>query len=78
MLRVLPRDPPPNEDDLPALPVNDLNELETLDEEKKRVVTMEYAKVLVQRTMQKMQRHKQEQNGMPYVRVRVQPVYTGI
>ena len=78
MLRVLPRDPAPAESELPPFPVKDLTELEDKDEGEKRQLTIEYAKVLVERTMRKMQREKLEHNDMPYVRVSVQPVYTGV
>jgi hypothetical protein len=78
MLRVLPRKPQPAEDQLPKLPVDNLEELNKMDDDEKRQKTIEYARVLVQRTMDKMQRQKLEHNGMPYVRVRVQPVYTGV
>ena len=78
MLRVLPRKPQPTEDQLPRLPDDNLEELNKMDDDEKRQKTIEYARVLVQRTMDKMQRQKLEHNGMPYVRVRVQPVYTGV
>ena len=80
MLRVLPREPPPKETELPCLPSEGLEGLESGSEEERRRLTVEYAKVLVERSMQMMQRQEEqdERKGVPYVRVGVQPVYTGL
>ena len=80
MLRVLPRKPPPKETELPCLPSEGLEGLESGSEEERRRLTVKYAKVLVDRSMQMMQRQEEqdERKGVPYVRVGVQPVYTGL
>ena len=82
MLRVLPRDPPPSEDDLPQMPPSDGSEAHSgdalTDEDERKAVLIENATALMKRTMALMRRDESFYNGVPVVRVTVKPVYTGV
>ena len=75
MLRVIPKDPLPNENTLPLLPP-----LPTSDasEASRKEMLVDHAIGLIKRSMASMERVEDHHECVPFVRVAVQPVYTGV